>query len=122
MLSWDREPAASLVGARGWNADCGEPYREQYEAPPGGGTGEKPDSECDRAGSAIVCPRRAPVRRGAEPRGMGPVGGEATRRGSCPTLKGGEGGERKTANGLSGSSYLELGLPLRCLSSNRQRM
>ena len=39
-----------------------------------------------------------------------------------PDSKGGEGGERKTANGLSGSSYLEWGLPLRCVSSNRQRM
>ena len=29
------EPTAVLVGARG-NADCGEPYRVQYEALPGG--------------------------------------------------------------------------------------
>ena len=64
MLSWDREPAASLVGARGWNADCGEPYQEQYEAPPGE-TGEKPkpaveNPGTDRPGGSLIGGTRDP--------------------------------------------------------------
>ena len=57
-----------MVGARGWNADCGEPYREQYEAPPGE-TGEKPKPAVENPGTDR--PGGEPDRRDQRPRVRG---------------------------------------------------
>ena len=57
-----------MVGARGWNADCGEPYQEQYEAPPGE-TGEKPKPAVENPGTDR--PGGEPDRRDQRPRVRG---------------------------------------------------